>query len=278
MGRLGNSFELMGASWGVLKKDKEILLLPVISGISVIVMLAAFVVPAILANDPDLLHRLTHEDRQTAMAVGFTFYFLNYLIIIFFNAAIVACATIRMNGGDPTILDGLNMASSRIFKIIQWAFVAATVGLILRIIQGRSNILGRILAGLMGTAWSLASYLVVPILVNANEGPVEAFMDSVRLLKRTWGENLIGSFGFGLIFAIAFLPALIVIAVGTAMAKGMFLVPLLVLTLLYLLLLAVVQSALQGIFQSALYQFATTGRVHGGFREDQLRNALSRKE
>jgi hypothetical protein len=141
MERFANSLELMKASWEVLKKDKEILFIPVLSGVSLMVMLASFVVPVILVGDPDLIQRLIHEDRNFSITMSFIFYFLNYLIIIFFNAAIVACATIRMGGGDPTVFDGLNIASSRIFKIIQWAFVSATVGLVLRMIQGRSNLI-----------------------------------------------------------------------------------------------------------------------------------------
>ena len=137
MGKLASSLELMEASWEVLKKDKEILFIPVISGISVMVMLASFVVPVILAGNADLIQRLLKEDRDLAITISFIFYFLNYLIVVFFNSAIVACATIRMGGGDPTLLDGLNVASSRIFKIIMWAFVAASFGMLLRLIQGK---------------------------------------------------------------------------------------------------------------------------------------------
>ena len=118
MGKLASSLELMEASWEVLKKDKEILFIPVISGISVMVMLASFVIPVILAGNADLIQRLLKEDRDLTITISFIFYFLNYLIVVFFNSAIVACATIRMGGGDPTLLDGLNIASSRIFKII----------------------------------------------------------------------------------------------------------------------------------------------------------------
>jgi hypothetical protein len=275
MGKLASSLELMEASWEVLKKDKEILFIPVISGISVMVMLASFVIPVILAGNADLIQRLLKEDRDLAITISFIFYFLNYLIVVFFNSAIIACATIRMDGGDPTLLDGLNIASSRIFKIIMWAFVAASFGMLLRLIQGRSNLLGKTISGLFGMAWSLTSYLVIPVLVNENKWPFDAFADSIDLLKKVWGEGLAGSFSFGLIFAIASLPAYLLLGLGVY-SGGSILFLTLVAAIAYFLVLSIFHSALQGIFQAALYQFASFGNVPSGFREDQLRHAIKK--
>jgi hypothetical protein len=276
MGKFATSLELMGASWEILKKDKEILFIPIISGISVMIMLASFVIPFILVGDASLIQRLLKEDRSFGLTISFIFYFLNYLIVVFFNSAIVACATIRMGGGDPTLLDGLNIASSRIFKIIMWSFVAASFGMILRMIQGRSNLLGKAISGLLGIAWSLTSYLVVPVLVNENKWPFDAFVDSIDLLKKAWGEGLAGSFSFGLVFTVASLPAYFLIGIGIYWGGAMLFVTL-VAAIAYFLALSVFHSALQGIFQAALYQFARFGNVPSGFRENQLRYALQRK-
>jgi len=277
MGRIENSFNLMGASWEVLKKDKEILFIPVISGITMMMLVASFLFPVFLVQDPALIQRLMQEDTDSFMVMSFVFYFLSYLIIIFFNSVIVACATIRMDGGDPTVLDGINVACSRIFKIILWALVSASVGIILRMIQGRSNFIGRAVTGLLGMAWSAASYLVVPILVNENKGPFRALGDSVELLKKTWGEGLIGTFSFGLVFTLLSLPAVLFVIAGTYSGKGMLALIALGAAAVYLVVLSVFQSALQGIFQTALYQFARFGNVPWGFREEQLRHALDRK-
>lgn len=277
MDRLDNSFALMRASWGLLKKDKEILLIPVISGISMMVMLASFIWPFFMFRDPDLMQRVMNEDGNTMMVMSFLFYFLNYLIIIFFNSAIVACATIRMDGRDPTVLDGLNVACSRIFKIILWALVSASVGVILRMIQGKSNFIGRALAGLLGMAWSVSSYLVIPILVNENKGPFDALSGSVSLLKKTWGEGLIGTFSFGLVFTLMSLPVVFIVGVGAYSGNSPLTLALMIIAAFYLIALSVVQAALSGIFQAALYQFAHSGKVPSGFQEDQLRRAIERK-
>jgi len=278
MRRLENSLALMGASWEVLKTDKEILFGPIISGIMMMILVASFLLPVFLVRDFSLIQRLIQEDSNSFMIMLFVFYFLSYLIIIFFNSVIVACATIRMSGGNPTVLDGVNVACPRIFKIILWALVSASVGIILRMIQGRSNFVGRAFAGLLGMAWSVASYLVVPILVNENKGPFSALGDSVELLKKTWGEGLLGTFSFGLVFTLMSLPAVLVVMAGGYSGKGLLALVLLAAAAVYLVVLSVFQSALQGIFQAALYQFARFGHVPWGFREEQLQHALDRKE
>lgn len=277
MDRLANSLALMRASWEILKKDKEILIIPVISGIAMIALIASFLVPAFLANDPEWMQRIMDEDRNSFMIMSFFYYFLGYLIIIFFNSAIVSCATIRMGGGDPTVMDGIYAASSRIFNIMMWALISATVGVVLRMIQERSKFIGRLFAGLLGMAWSAASYLVIPILVNENKDPFCALGDSVKLLKKTWGEGLFGTFSFGLVFTVMSLPVLLIAGAGAYSGRGILAVTLIGAAAVYLVALSVFQSALQGIFQAALYQFARYGRVPDGFREEQLRNALNRK-
>ena len=277
MEKFENTLDLLKASWNVLKKDKEILFFPVLSGVSVLVLLASFVVPTFLVGDPASVRRIVNEDRDTLMMMGFVFYFLNYLIIIFFNSAIVACATIRMKGEDPTVFDGLNIAAARIHHIIMWALVSATLGMIFRMIQEKSNFLGKVIGGLLGIAWSLTSYFVVPVMVNENKGPFDSFMDSVELIKKTWGENILGNMSFGLIFTIASLPACLAVIAGVAWGKGALVLPLGIFAVGYLLILAIVQSALQGIFQAALYQFARFGNAPPGFREEQLRHAIKRK-
>lgn len=277
MGKFDNSVALMRASWELLKKDKEIILIPIMSGILMMIMLASFIWPFAAFHDPALMQRVMNEDGNMMMAMTFLYYFLSYLIIIFFNSAIVACATIRMAGGDPTLLDGLNVACSRIFKIILWAAVSASVGVILRMIQGKSNFVGRAIAGLIGMAWTVSSYLVVPILVNENKGPFEALSGSVMLLKKTWGEGLIGTFSFGLIFALMSLPVVLLVGAGVYSGKGMLTMVLMITAAFYLVALSVLQAALSGIFQAALYQFARFGKIPPGFREDQLRHAIERK-
>ena len=149
---------------------------------------------------------------------SFFFYFCNYFVITFFNAAIVACAFLRMEGGgEPSIGDGFREALARVPLIIGWAFLAATVGLVLRIIEDRSPKVGAFVAGLLGMAFSVVSFLVVPVLVIERKGPFSALKESTKLLKGTWGDQLVGNFSFGSIFGLLSLPAIILFAIAVGL-------------------------------------------------------------
>jgi hypothetical protein len=273
--KIERSLQIMKASWEILRQDKEILVFPLLSGLALILILASFAVPIFALGNVDTIERIArHNGTVGNLVVAFAFYFINYFVIIFFNTAIVACATVRMRGGNPTVADGLNSASSRLFEIAGWALVSASVGMFLRMIEERSKLVGRIVAGLLGMAWGITSYLVIPILVNERKGPMEAFQESARLLKKTWGEELIGGFSFGLIFFILALPAFGILMAGCT-GGNVVTVVLLILVILYLISLSVVQAALQGIFQAALYQYAKKGETPRGFDEETLQEAIT---
>jgi hypothetical protein len=275
MGKITRTWSLMSECWQVLKQEKNLLVFPLISGICCLLVLASFGIPIFLTG-------AWHPPGHGAMPVRqvayygtlFAFYAANYFVVVFFNAAMVACAAIRLGGGTPTVADGLRAAASRLPVIAGWALVSASVGMILRLIEDRSDKIGQIVAGLLGTAWTLVSFLVVPILVIENKGPIEALKDSASLLKKTWGEQLISNFSFGLIFFVLALPAFALVSLGFflgGMVAGFVCVGL---AAIYLLTLALIQSALQAIFQTALYLYARDGQVPQGFRAEVLEGAL----
>ncbi|MBW2191589.1 MAG: hypothetical protein JRG93_18780, partial [Deltaproteobacteria bacterium] len=263
MGKFSRTTSLMRASWDVLKQDKELLLFPLLSGICCVLVLASFAGPILAMTDwqaaseavtaQGLLGSDGHLTATQAwhMLTLFLFYCTNYFVIIFFNAGLIACAQIRMEGGDPTVSDGLRAAWARLPAIAGWAVLAGTVGMLLRLIEQRSNLVGKIVVGLLGMAWSLTSFLVIPILVIDNESPVSALRRSAAMLKKTWGEQLIGNFSFGLIFMLLSLPGILVLVVGVTAQS----VTLIVFAVLYFVGIALAQSALQGIFQAALYLY-----------------------
>jgi len=275
MGKISYTWSLMKASMNVLMKDKELLIFSLLSGICCIIVLASFLVPMVssgyIQNTPG--KDAAVDEQVTYYGILFIFYFINYFIIVFFNSAIISCAIIRMKGGDPTLADGFKAASSRIPFILGWALLAATVGLILRIIEDRSEKFGRIVAGLLGMAWSVITFLAVPVLVVEKKGPIDAFKESAKLLKKTWGEQLIGNFGFGLLFFLMQIPGFIIIVLGILMGPpGLFVM--LGIGVLYFIVVALVQSALQAIFQAAVYLYAREGQAGGGFDEGMLRGAM----
>jgi hypothetical protein len=275
MGKFSGTWSLMGASWQVLRKDREILIFPLISGICCLVVLASFAVPLIVSGSwrPPGEHASTGS-HVVYYATLFLFYFCNYFVIVFFNSAIVACAVMRMEGGDPTVSYGFQAALGHLPLIAGWALVSATVGLVLRVIEDRSQRLGQIVAALFGVAWTVASFLVVPILIIEKKEPLTALKESTALLKKTWGEQLIGNFSFGLVFFLLGIPAFLFIVLGIATGSGAATVFVICLAAVYLIGLALVQSALQAIFQAALYMYARSGEVPQGFSAGLLNNAM----
>ena len=278
MGKLSHTWSLMGASWRVLKQDKEILIFPLLSGICCLLVLASFAIPIISSGSWELPEENASTKQQIMYYVTlFLFYFCNYFVIVFFNSAIIACAAIRMEGGDPTTGDGFRAALARLPLIFGWALVSATVGLILRIIEDRSKTVGRIVAGLLGMAWTVVSFLVVPILVIEKKDPISALKESTLLLKKTWGEQLIGNFSFGLIFLLLNIPAIILVALGFFSGNTVTLITCIILAVIYLIVVALIQSALQAVFQAAVYLYAREGEAPAGFEPELLADSMTQK-
>jgi hypothetical protein len=239
------------------------MLFPVMSGISTILVCATFVAP-IAATGAWELFTADGQGGYVPLSIMFGFYVVLYAVIFFFNAALVGAALIRLDGGDPTVGDGLAIASKRIGSILGYAVIAATVGMILRMIAERSGFLGKLVAGLFGMAWTLATYLAVPVLVTKDIGPLDAVKESAMVFKRTWGEQVVGNFGMG--WAI-FLMVLGWTAVsGLALYVAANLVPVAIIpavgaAVLGYILLGLFGSALNGVYTAALYRYAMTGEV-----------------
>jgi hypothetical protein len=276
MKKIAHTWSLMSACWQVLKKDKAMLLFPLISGFCCLLLIASFALPLYATNH----WRPPARDAETAQqviyyGVLFLFYVCNYFVVVFFNSALVACATMRLSGGNPTLGDGFRAAAARLPVIAGWAVISATVGLVLRVIEDRSEKVGRFVAGLLGTAWTVVSFLVIPMLVVENKNPFTALKESTLLLKKTWGEQVVGNFSFGLIFFVLAIPAFLLILLAVFSGSLAVIILSVALAVIYLLILGLVQSALQSIFQAALFLYARDGQVPAGFEAELLGNAMA---
>lgn len=257
MGRISRTLTLARSSWDVLKADKELALLPVISMVASLVVAATFIVPMIVTAD-----NLTNfEPTNTQIVVFFVMYFVLAYITIFFNAALVHGANERLSGGDPTLRSAIRGAMSRALAILPWALLSATVSLILKAIEERAGIVGRIVVGLVGLAWTLVTFLVIPILVIEGVGVGEAIKRSADMFKRTWGENVVANVGFGLLGFLGSIPGVALIFLGINAAN---LIPI-VLGVVWLLVVGVVIATMTGIYQTALYRYAATGSAGAQF-------------
>ncbi|MGD9647338.1 MAG: DUF6159 family protein [Pirellulales bacterium] len=279
--RLSNGWQLAKQSFHVLRMDKELLVFPLLSGVACLLVLASFAVPLWATG---FAEAVADDRNPQANVLGwivlFAFYLVNYFVIVFFNSALVACAVIRFNGEDPTIKDGLGAAMARLPQIFGWALVAASVGVILRAIESRSEKVGSIVAGILGMGWSIVTFFVVPVIVIEKANPLQAVKRSTAILKKTWGESLSANFGVSTIAFLFTLPAILLI-VGGAMLIGVA-GPIaggavIGVGVLWVLVVSLVSSALSAIVLAALYMYAATDRVPEVFDASLLTNAFGHK-
>ena len=268
MGRIGRSFALVGQSYRVLMQDKELMLLPLMSGVFIVAVVASFFFGFGIQG------KLEGEGDPVTYPILFLMYVVTYAIGIFFQAAVVAGATERLRGGDPTVGSALAAAGRRIVPIIMWAVVAATVGMLLRALQDRAGFVGKIVVGMIGAAWSIATFFVVPVIVLEELPIPDSFGRSLQVLKKMWGESFVGGVTLGVAAVCAWVTlvagvgllawaGLGVAAVGMGVAGAIFLM--------------VFFTALDGVYVASLYQYATAGTAPAGFDRDLLQDAFRQK-
>lgn len=277
MNVFSNSWDLIKASAKVLNADKELLFFPILSSLAMIMLTAVFFVPMLLVG---FFSNATQNGLQFLdYLVLFVFYILQYFIIFFSNTALVGAAMIRLRGGDPTVRDGMQIAWKHLGPIFGYSLLSATLGVLLSMIRNRGKGAGRIISDLIGMAWNVATFLVVPILAIEDVGPVEAIKRSVAHLKRTWGEQLMGNFSFGAIFTLIG----IVIVIGTVglsillsyyQFEAWSIITVIVIAVILLMILGLISSTLKGIYTAAVYQYAVTGEAGQFFDRETIQSTF----
>ena len=275
--RFQRSWDLAGECMSLLMEDKSLLVFPLLSSLAMLLVIGSFAVPLF----PSLALRssggVQGMSSLTYVAL-FVFYWLQYSIVIFFNTALIEVALDRFDGEEASLGDGLRRALSQLPVIIGYALIAATVGLILRVIAERVGFVGKIVVGVIGFAWSVATALVVPVLAAEDVGPVDAIRRSVELIKKAWGEDIIGGAGIGVVFGVLiFLMLLVggflvVVAFGAGNAAAG--ITLLVASVVVVSFLGLAQATLQSIYSAALYRYANGDPAAGGIEPRLLEGAF----
>ncbi len=275
--RIRRSFDLVRASAQVLRQDNHLLLFPLISAGAWLLLVAAFALPVFGLASVDGI------GEGGLYSIGFLFYVVQYFVIFYFNTALVGAVLIRLDGGSPTLADGLRIANGRLPAILGYAVISATVGVILRAIQERLGFVGRLVVGLIGAGWALATFLVVPVIVTRDRGPMDSIAESTALLKRTWGENVTGHIGMGAAFGLVYfglaggsvLLAVLLLAAGAVSPVSFFLFGAVV--VLALLACVLFQATLTGIYSAVLYRYAVNGNGSAGFDNGLLASSFRQK-
>jgi hypothetical protein len=247
--RLSNGWTLAINSFKVLKENKQLIIFPVLSGISLVLIMGSFVLVFLGING------WSDENVEDPGTIGnylylFLFYLVNYFIVVFFNMGLIHCTRLYFRGEEVSINAGLRFSLSRIGTIFSWAVFAATVGTILRIIQEESGFIGKIITGIIGIVWNIATFFVVPVIAYEGLGPIAAFKRSSQLMKQKWGESLGATFSFGLIQFLA-----MIVLIIPLFFIGNMIHPIggIALALMGVFIIATIFSAAQTIFVSAVY-------------------------
>jgi hypothetical protein len=283
MGKFSRSWELAKQSFAIIRSDKQLMLFPVISAVACLIVTAIIATGGTLMMMPAIASAAASGERfnpnqSPVFLLGmFALYVANYFVMVFFNVALVGVANSRLMGGTWTFRDGLELAWARKGTIFQWALVAATVGMILRTLEERMGLLGRLIMRLIGVAWALACYFVVPVLAFEDLSPFEAVKRSSKLFRDTWGEKVIGGFSLSLVSLVLMLPGIGLFFVAMILGGIKGLIIGFVFMVLYLLMLSVFMSAVGGVFNAALYRYACFKQVPPAFDHDLIASAWAPK-
>lgn len=268
-GRIARSVELFSASWSVLREDKQLVVFPIVSGIAGLAVVAIFAVPVLalfvtVTTTQDITGAThgqvtMHPLGWLVTAVG---YFVAMYVGTFMNAALIVAANERLTGTGPgTVASGLSGAWAKAGAFVGWVLLATTVGLALRALEERLGLVGRIVIGLIGIAWSLMTFLVVPVLVLEENSTGRAVARSVALFRQTWGENVIGNAGFGVFTFVLIVSAFVMFLIGAMVGSAVGLVVMGVLAVVWLVIGSQVIAAMSGIYRVALYRYAVDGQA-----------------
>jgi hypothetical protein len=287
MNAFSRSWLLTKLTFGVINKDRELLWFALLSFIFSTLFSIAMVVPAVI---PALLENGVSQESLEVYhyIIIFLTYFGLAFIATFFNVCVVYTTKVRFEGGNATFGESLKFGFSRLGLIFQWSLIAASVGLILRLLDNLAERFGkigeivmRIIIGMLGLAWSILTIFVVPVLVYEGLGPIDAIKKSAQVIKHTWGESLIKSIGLGLVQFLVF--ALIILLSGgltyvlSSAFQEMGLLIGIGVGVLMVLLVGLIFSVASTIFNTALYVYANNNIIASGFNEEIVKGAFRHK-
>jgi ABC-type multidrug transport system fused ATPase/permease subunit len=283
---LSRSWSLVKASYNVLRSDPELMVLPFISMLGVLLVSIVFIVPAYFGGLFDNLGERgdgLSAQNILGLVVLFLYYLVMYTIIIFSNVALVGAAMMRLRGEDPTVRDGIRIAMQHLGQIVGYAAISATVGLVLKVLRDQNGLIGRILALVINVAWTVVTFLVIPVLVVENVGPIEGIKRSTELLRKTWGEQIVANGGIGLVLGLITFAVILVVGVplvflAAATDSAALIFVAVAIVVLLVMAISLFGAALNGVFQAALYNYASTGTAGQGFDEHLVRDAFREKK
>lgn len=272
MRRIKGGWGLTKKSWALLREHPSLLRFPLYGGVATTLLAIVFLGPGLYLWDEDQV-----AGAIPVIVIGV--YVLSF-VGFYFSVGLAACADMIFRGQEATVSDGLAVSRSRIAQISGWAAVAAAISLVMNLLESQGGTLGQIAARLVGMAWSLVTFIAIPVIAIEGTGPFETIKRSGSLFRERWGQQITGNLAIGgAVFLLGVLPAIALIVAGVALwSAAAFLGALLVIVgALVLAVALLISRALSGIFGVALYRYALDGEVVGGFTQEDLESAVKVK-
>jgi hypothetical protein len=272
MRRIKRGWALTKKSWGLLREHPSLIRFPLYGGVATTLLAIVFLGPGLYLWDDDQL-----AGAIPLIVIGV--YVLSF-VGFYFSVGLAACADMIFRGHEASVGDGLAVARTRLRQISGWAAVSAAISLVMGLLENQGGTLGTVAARLVGMAWSLITFISVPVIAIEGTGPFETIKRSASLFRERWGQQITGNLAIGgAVFLIGVLPAVLLIVAGVALwsAASFLGAVLVVIGALVLAIALLVSRALSGIFGVALYRYALDGEVVGGFTQEDLESAVKVK-
>jgi hypothetical protein len=273
MSRIRRGWGLTKKSWALLNEHRALIRFPLYGAVATTLLAIVFLGPGLYLLDQDSL-----AGAIPLLVIGV--YVLS-VVGFYFSVALAACADMIFRGQtNVTVADGLEVARSRFSQICGWAAVSTAISVAMGALENQGGIGGQIAARLVGMAWSLITFLAVPVIAIEGTGPLETLKRSASMFRERWGQQITGNVAIGgAVFLLGVIPAAILIVGGVLIwSSASFLGALLVVIgALVLAIAMLISRALSGIFGVALYRYALDGEAVGGFTREELESAVKPK-
>jgi hypothetical protein len=281
VGRFRASFLLFKESWRFLRADIELLVIPLVMGVINVCLLGLFIgVMAVVSQSQDNPIFTGDSLNSLDYLILFVVYVICAFTLALSQAAITHTVFTRIHNGNATLGQSIMVALRHSGTLLIWSLITSTVGIILKRIADRSALLGRIISGLLGAAWTIATFFVVPAIIIAKKSAVESIPYSITTFRQTWGETLISNITLGLFFFCAHFIALLsffgMIILGVQIENLLVIIIAIVLGISWLILASLAQAALEGVIKTLLFVYATETTTPLNFNRELLEAMLVR--
>lgn len=265
---------MLAAAWGLLRSNTTLMVLPVLSAVFTTLAVLMVAVPGFLVALPAQGQEVGSTEYVALLLVSWLTMFVATAVGVFFQVALLSAVFAYLDGTQVSIGTALGLAGRRLGTILAWSMLAATVGLLLRTLRER-GIAGLILSLVATIGWAVASFFVVPIIAVEALTPGAALRRSTELVRQTWGPSARATLRYGLVYFLALLPGLAVLALAFLSLghPGAIQLVLIALAVVYLCVAGIVLSALGVVVRGVLYRYAS-GRPVPGVDSSTLAAAL----